>query len=155
MSVSSSLAAQLHEPRGLVGRLVGTAMRLVNRAPNRLALEALALGSGDTVLELGFGPGEAIRIFDGPEGNCVVARRLVGLGAVDLVGIDLNQAFVDRDMLDTDVFWNRVLGRRGEIRSSADLKQLQNENNLNSSDTSRADYEIDIPRLIAKTGKAG
>lgn len=101
--------------------------------------------------------GDAIRIFNGPDGKCIAARRLVGLGAVDLVGIDLNApAFADREMLDVDVFWNRILGRRGEYRSSQELNQLDRENNgLNKSDSSRADYEIDIPRLIAKTGKAG
>ena len=36
-------------------------MTVVNREPNRLAIEALQIGPADTVLELGFGPGVAIR----------------------------------------------------------------------------------------------
>ena len=36
-------------------------MRLANRQPNALAIQALRVGASHDVLELGFGPGEAIR----------------------------------------------------------------------------------------------
>lgn len=98
---------------------------------------------------------EAVRIFNGPDGATVVARRLVGMGAVDLVGLDLNtRAFADQDVLDADVFWSRLLGRRGEIRTAQEMGQLIAANSLNSSNSLGADYESDIPRLIAKTGSA-
>lgn len=35
-------------------------MQLVNRTPNRLAIAALAATAGDSVLELGFGPGDGL-----------------------------------------------------------------------------------------------
>lgn len=100
--------------------------------------------------------GEAIRIFNGPDGACVVARRLVGVGAVDLVGLDLNaRGLADQQVIDADVFWNRLLGRRGDVRSAEELAELDKADALNKSYPNRADYEIDIARLIAKTGKAG
>lgn len=70
-------------------------------------------------------PGEAIRIFNSPDGACVVARRLVGAGSVTLIGIDLtHRALADTDALDADVFWHRILGRRGELRSSDQMAML-------------------------------
>jgi ubiquinone/menaquinone biosynthesis C-methylase UbiE len=60
-SVSNRLAAQLRNPHGAAGRLAGAVMRLVNRQPNSLALQALDLRGAQDVLELGFGPGESIR----------------------------------------------------------------------------------------------
>lgn len=101
-------------------------------------------------------PEEAIRIFNGPEGACVTARRLVGLGAVDLVGLDLNaRSLSEQGLIDADVFWNRLLGRRGEYRDAQELSQLDKQQALNKSFQARVDYETDIARLIAKTGKAG
>ncbi len=58
---SGGLAGQLRNPQGLAGRLAGAAMRLVNRQPNALAIEALGVRAADDVLELGFGPGEGLR----------------------------------------------------------------------------------------------
>ena len=52
---------QLRHPTGLGGRLVGLLMALVNRKPNRIAIDALRPARGDRILELGFGPGRAIR----------------------------------------------------------------------------------------------
>jgi SAM-dependent methyltransferase len=60
-SIFDALAGQLQHPRGAWGRAVGGLMRLVNREPNALALQALAVRRDDDALELGFGPGEGIR----------------------------------------------------------------------------------------------
>ena len=57
----SGIGHQLKSPSGRAGRLTGQVMTVVNREPNRLAIEALQIGPADTVLELGFGPGVAIR----------------------------------------------------------------------------------------------
>ncbi len=66
--------------------------------------------------------GEAMRILAGPDGGCVVARRLVGLGAVTLVGLDLSaRPFAGGRSLDPKVFWHRVLGKRGSFASEQDL----------------------------------
>lgn len=59
---------------------------------------------------------DAMEILNGPDGRCVVVRRLVGAGAVTLVGLDLNQtALAQGDLIDAEVFWHRVLGRRGRL----------------------------------------
>jgi SAM-dependent methyltransferase len=55
------LGAQLRNPTGVAGSIVGWLMALVNDEPNRLAIDALHLGPGETVLELGFGPGWSLR----------------------------------------------------------------------------------------------
>ncbi len=52
---------QLKCPSGRAGRLAGQIMTVVNRAPNRFAIGALQIGQADTVLELGFGPGSALK----------------------------------------------------------------------------------------------
>ena len=56
-----ALGAQLRNPTGAAGSIVGWLMALVNDEPNRLAIDALHLGPGERVLELGFGPGWSLR----------------------------------------------------------------------------------------------
>ncbi len=59
---------------------------------------------------------EASCVLAGPDGGCVVTRREVGAGCVTLVGLDLNQTALSQfRMIDAEVFWHRVLGRRGTL----------------------------------------
>jgi SAM-dependent methyltransferase len=62
------IGRQLGHPSGWPGRAIGRLMRVANRVPNRLALDALALAPDETVLELGFGPGEALAAM--AQGGC-------------------------------------------------------------------------------------
>ena len=57
----SGIGHQLKCPSGRAGRLTGRVMAVVNKEPNRLAIEALGIEPADQVLELGFGPGSAVR----------------------------------------------------------------------------------------------
>jgi SAM-dependent methyltransferase len=57
----SRFGRQLRHPAGFFGWLTGWFMAIVNDQPNRLAIDALAPGPLDQVLELGFGPGWALR----------------------------------------------------------------------------------------------
>lgn len=72
-------------------------------------------------------PNEAIAILGNPPdmGNpkaCVVVRRLVGTGAVTLVGIDLaNKGLQMHGRPQADIFWHRVLGHRGRLYSAQEL----------------------------------
>lgn len=99
MSLWHRFGLQLGHPRGLGGLLTGHFMRLVNRAPNRHAIAALRLIPGDEVLELGFGPGEAIAAMmsvsdvsvTGVDGSAVMLaqasrrnRSAIGAGRVHL-----------------------------------------------------------------------
>lgn len=95
------------------------------------------------------GPADAMRILNSPDGECVVARRLVGAGAVTLIGIDLNQTALSQgDLIDVDLFWHRILGRRGNYSDKAAQQ-------ANSSVMRRAwMVDQDIPREIARQGRA-
>ncbi len=57
------LARQLSNPTGFAGRLVGGMMKMANRAPTRMAVEALAIQPGESVLDLGCGPGQAAALM--------------------------------------------------------------------------------------------
>ena len=83
-------------------------------------------------------PGEAMRILNGPNGDCLVARRLVGTGAVTLVGLDFSSRLLSQGgSLDADVFWHRVLGRRGIL--SPETKEV----------VPRSQSEAYVDRVIA------
>jgi ubiquinone/menaquinone biosynthesis C-methylase UbiE len=56
-----SLGRQLRKPEGFGGQLLARAMGPVNERSNRIAIAALDIKADDTVLELGFGPGRAIK----------------------------------------------------------------------------------------------
>lgn len=61
------------------------------------------------------GPTDAMPILTDAEGRTVVSRRLVDLGMVTLIGIDItNRNLADRGLPAMDAFWHRVLGRRGK-----------------------------------------
>ena len=57
---------------------------------------------------------DATPILCGNDGACVVVRRLVGMGAVTMIGLDLNNQQLQK-FIDADIFWHRVLGRRGNF----------------------------------------
>jgi SAM-dependent methyltransferase len=69
-------------PKGVLGRLGGKVMARSNQEVAQWAVELLAIGSQDQVLEIGFGPGVAIEL---------IAQRL-GTGSV--VGIDYSEEMV-------------------------------------------------------------
>ena len=68
----SAIGHQLKCPAGPQGRLAGRVMSVVNKQPNHLAIQALSLQPGDTVLELGFGPGGAIKAMSAAVRNGLV-----------------------------------------------------------------------------------
>lgn len=70
-----AVGRQLRHPRGAHGRLIGRAMAIVNRKPNALGIEALQVRPRDIVLELGCGPGRALRRLAALAAN----GRVVGL----------------------------------------------------------------------------
>lgn len=97
------------------------------------------------------GAGEAIRLINGPDGRCIVARRLVGLGAVTLIGLDLNQtALAQFELISADPFWHRILGRRGAVSDPEERAAP----GLGGPRRSPVRYDADIPALIQKSGQA-
>jgi SAM-dependent methyltransferase len=60
-AVWHGIGAQLRNPSGLWGRLAGSAMAVANARPNALAVTALGMREGESLLELGCGPGHALQ----------------------------------------------------------------------------------------------
>ena len=100
-------------------------------------------------------PGQAMRVLNGPDGECVVARRLVGAGAVTLIGIDFGHpGLVQAGLPEAAVFWHRVLGRRGQVMSQAELAQLEARSGRPLAFRTTVDYDQDLSSSIAKSGRA-
>ena len=72
MPIWRAIGRQLQNPRGFAGGVAGSFMQVVNHTPNTLAVEALAVGPSERVLELGCGPGCAIARMASLASNGVV-----------------------------------------------------------------------------------
>jgi hypothetical protein len=99
---------------------------------------------------------EAVAVLNNPQGECVVSRREVGAGAVTLVGLDLNQTALSQlNLIDAEVFWHRVLGKRGDL-----LEPVPDPNNprpafSNATSQRRIVYfDGDIAAMISKSGRS-
>lgn len=64
MSTAEAIGRQLAHPRGLGGWLTAQVMRVANRRPTALAIEALAPRPGDVILDLGCGAGDALAMLE-------------------------------------------------------------------------------------------
>ena len=95
------IGQQLQHPQGRAGKLVGHAMHLLNTKPNTLAIAGLCIQPSDHILELGFGPGQAIKKM----------AQLATLGRV--YGIDASPA-----MLTQAIRRNRRAIKIGQISLS-------------------------------------
>jgi len=103
-------------------------------------------------------PGEAMRILSGADERCVVVRRLVGSGAVTMVGFDFtSRPFASNGLPQADVFWNRVLGKRGRYDSMAELSREEADPNSKIQFHARSHRHFDrgIGTLISKGQSAG
>ncbi|MCC5785839.1 MAG: hypothetical protein JJU33_03955 [Phycisphaerales bacterium] len=91
-----------------------------------------------------------IPLLADPSGRVLAARRLVGMGMVSVIGLEL-----DRPQPDADVFWHRILGRRGRIVSSqTEATALQTTQDIRFTSRQQFWLDRDIPDKIAKTGRA-
>lgn len=83
MELWSGIGRQLRNPHGMGGRLTGRFMRMVNRTPNQLAVDALHLTALDVALDVGCGPGQAVALM---------ARRARKVHGLDQSATMLEQA---------------------------------------------------------------
>jgi SAM-dependent methyltransferase len=83
-AVWHGIGAQLRKPSGLGGRITGSVMAFANSKPNALAIAALGLRDGESLLELGCGPGHALHAL---LGSAHPARA---------VGLDWSEAMLAR-----------------------------------------------------------
>lgn len=63
-------------------------------------------------------------LFNDSRGRTVAVRRTVGCGEVTMIGIDLGSTGL-AGMLDAEAIWHRVLGRRGDLFSLAEMDELR------------------------------
>jgi SAM-dependent methyltransferase len=96
-----SVGLQLKCPSGWPGRLLGHIMALVNLQPNRLAIDALGINPTDTILEIGFGPGQGIK------------RLATAASQGTILGIDQSPEMLVQASLN-----NRRAIERGRVRLS-------------------------------------
>lgn len=82
MNFAGGLARQLAHPVGRAGRLLGSAMDVLNRRPMRLAVHKLAVRPGEDVLDAGCGTGAALAEMGRSE-------------PASLTGIDRSQVMLD------------------------------------------------------------
>ena len=95
--------------------------------------------------------GDADAILTDAEGRVVVSRRLVDLGMVTLIGIDLtNRNLVDRGMPMMDAFWHRILGKRGML-----MDRSANSGTSIFSGREVRSFDGDIGASISSSGSAG
>jgi ubiquinone/menaquinone biosynthesis C-methylase UbiE len=62
-SLVHAMAQQARRPNGFFGRLFGFSMSRINRQANAWTLAQLAIKPTDDVLEIGYGPGQAIELL--------------------------------------------------------------------------------------------
>jgi SAM-dependent methyltransferase len=75
------IGRQFRQPSGTLGRLMGHLMVAMNRRPYTLAIRALEARPGDHLVDLGCGPGEAL-------------RRLAARRPGQVTGIDISDAML-------------------------------------------------------------
>jgi hypothetical protein len=139
-------------PRVRVARREGVDLEayrlLVTRDPN------LAMPTSETLQVLTpapeAAPDEAIPILVGPQREAIVVRRLVGSGVVTLVGLDVASRWMSEHGLpEPELFWHRVLGRRGEL-----YQPKAGETTFSVNDRDPVTLDRDVGDQIAKAGRA-
>ncbi len=107
------------------------------------------------------GPYDAIPIMQGESGDTVVVRRLVGAGAVTVIGVDLaRRDLMARDALQAGQFWNRILGKRMRVLTQTELASLKsggtskNSVPLFAARRDPVNFDSPISTVIAKQSKA-
>jgi len=98
---------------------------------------------------------EAMAILSSPAGEALVTRRLVGAGAVTVIGVDVSERET-ASRLDPQRFWHRVLGERFDVLSQAEMTALQ-QRTPPANFRSRTQVWVDdaVGTFINKTGRAG
>lgn len=117
--------------------------------------DGAAMPSGEVLQvmrpEVGASESEALAVLTTPGGEWLVARRLVGVGAVTLVGLDASSRWMtERGLPEPEMFWHRVLGRRGELSQVREADGTL----VRLAEREPITLDRDIGDQIAKTGRA-
>jgi hypothetical protein len=98
---------------------------------------------------------EAMPLILGPQGECIAVRRLVGHGAVTVVGLDLaNPALTESRALRADMIWHRLLGRRYVLERPEELRQQLQNLKVYAGIRQPAPMDDSIAVTISQSGKA-
>lgn len=91
-----------------------------------------------------------------PDGRVVVVRRTYGHGFITVIGIDLSRQLSSFGIPHADVFWNRILGRRIDTPTQAEIVAMNNDKRLTRSTATevRAGSGVAIEQTIALSGEA-
>lgn len=101
------------------------------------------------------GHAEADPILQEASGRNVVVSRSVGVGAVTLVGLPgWDPRLTLRGLPETDVFWHRVLGRRGRIVTTPEENDLKAANQYFDQNRPSLVFDGDISDGISKSGRS-
>lgn len=126
-----------------------------------LTLDQTAPLPGDSVVHVfspapGAVPLEAMPVLVGPDGGCIAMRRVVGVGMVTVVGLDLAASSLrSAGTLDAEAFWHRVLGRRHSLETYEEVRARDEDLAPAIQQRVPADYDADIERQIDRTGDRG
>ncbi len=102
-------------------------------------------------------PAETVPLMTDRLGRHVAIQRAYGTGTVSVLGLDFDSAAVRAESLpDTDVFWNRVLGRRYHAPTLAERQALEEADQGVNWNRRRDDVFLDeeVPDQIAQSGSA-
>ncbi|MFG0257569.1 MAG: hypothetical protein ACF8GE_06675 [Phycisphaerales bacterium JB043] len=95
-------------------------------------------------------------VLAGLDGEGVVARRIIGAGAVTLIGFDLGERVLAQ-RLDAQRFWHRILGHRFDVLSLTEITDLENrrERRAYFERFTSARVDTDFAGVVDRTGRAG
>lgn len=94
------------------------------------------------------GPSDAMSVLRDHKDRTIVVRRAVGGGAVTWIGLDLNVRQLE-GIVESDVFWNRVLGRRGSSLSPSEVRVGPGGNPPLAAGRRPTPFDLRIPSEIA------
>ena len=95
---------------------------------------------------------DAMPVLNGPNGETVVIRRVLGSGMVTVVGLPLNHGQLRRlGLPEPESFWHRVLGMRGDVLRPDQMSEQQKSDVTRRSNLS---FDEGVGRAINKTGTA-
>lgn len=98
---------------------------------------------------------DTVALLKDAKGRTVAIRRTVGCGEVTLIGIDLGSTGL-AGLLDAEAFWHRVLGRRGDLFTPAEMDELRRQSaGGNFFHPEGVWLDQVIPGRINKIGRAG
>ena len=156
-------------PRGLAGRIAGQIMRRHNRLDNVWTLSLLSLGDIDRALEVGFGPGDAIKLATELAPSCRIAgvdhsltmlaaaKRLnratidegrvrLALGSVDALPF-ADSAFDKAFSINCIYFWHAPMRGLAELRRVVRREGIVA---ITVRDIDRAPYDAHRPEKLAR-----